>query len=65
MQRVSIYTKLLGEHPMQCFIKRLLESEESKNNNQMCEPFPPLVKSMIGGLMFLSLMLAYLVLTAA
>ena len=50
---------------MQCFIKRLLESEESKNNNQMCEPFPPLVKSMIGGLMFLSLMLAYLVLTAA
>lgn len=49
---------------MNCFIKRLLESEQTKNGNEMCQPFPPLVKSMIGGLAFISLMLAYLVLTA-
>ena len=50
---------------MKCFIKSLLGSEESKNGNEMCEPFPPLVKSIIGGLMFLTLMLAFLILTSA
>ena len=43
---------------MKCFIKSLLGQEDSfdQSNNDTCVPVPPIVKSLIGSVLFIALM---------
>lgn len=50
---------------MKCFIKRLLGLKLQAEDNEVCEPLPPLVRSVVGGILFLSLMLMYLFATSS
>jgi len=38
---------------MQCFIKNLLGLESSNHNNDRCAVMPPIVRSIVGGTLFL------------
>lgn len=57
-----IHTTELGEHPMKCLLKSLLgqDSYEEENynhkNNNVCTPLPPIVKSIVGSVLFIILM---------
>jgi len=51
---------------MKCFVKSLLGLKlPIQEGNQICEPLPPLVKSLIGGVVFLSLMLVFMCSTSS
>ncbi len=42
---------------MKCFIKSLLGQDSYvENNNDVCMPLPPIVKSLIGSVLFIALM---------
>lgn len=42
---------------MKCFIKSLLGQDSNKqNSSDVCIPLPPIVKSLVGSVMFITLM---------
>lgn len=46
---------------MKCFMSSLLGLKlPTQESNEACEPLPTIVKSLIGGITFLSVMLIYL-----
>jgi len=50
---------------MKCFIKSLLGMNLQTEGNEICEPLPPIVKSVVGGVIFVSLMLMFLFATSS
>jgi len=52
-----------GEHPMKCFFKSLFGNDtythdmyHKDDNHDICTPVPPLVKSLLGSVVFIILM---------
>ena len=46
---------------MKCFISSLLGLKLSEQTtNEACKPLPPIVRSLVGGIIFLAVMLIYL-----
>ncbi|MEE9445862.1 MAG: hypothetical protein V3V19_09385 [Cocleimonas sp.] len=42
---------------MKCFIKSLLgQNTYEQTNSEVCMPFPPIVKSLVGSVLFVALM---------
>jgi len=51
---------------MKCFIKSLLGLKlPEQEDGVACEPLPPIVKSVIGGVVFLSFMMVFLCSTSS
>ena len=47
---------ILEEHPMKCFIKGLFGLDANMNeSNELCTPLPPIVKSLVGSIIFVTL----------